>query len=370
MKVVHIVFETPKPSGSGAVLRNHGLLLSLQRQGETSTITVQDYFATGKKHPIRKRSFIEAALPEDIVADIVQRVSIAKPDLVLVEGVYLADIAYALIDRGFRTIIDMHNVESQLLKETDISKKPCRARIFYNGRWARAGKAEADLAASANGIWVCSKADANRLGRIMAADNSISIVPNPIPNWCLDADPIKIQPGTRALFVGHLGYHPNIRAVKRLVNGIHPAIRGKLPSATLGICGRAPGKKLRKLVQSAPHVKLVINPQDLSPIYAQATVAIMPLDTGGGTRLKVLEALALGLPIVASAKAVEGLNMVEGETYLAASSDAEFADCVYRLAIDEDLRSRMIKNGQNFVHNHHGSKAMDNAVLAALSIRA
>ena len=104
-------------------------------------------------------------------------------------------------------------------------------------------------------------------------------------------------------------------------------------------------------------------------MYADATVAVIPLNIGGGTRLKILEALALGIPVVASAKAAEGLNLVPEETHLEAETNDEFAAMVHRIATDHSLRARLKKTGREFAQTHHGKTAIDRAIMVALQLQ-
>lgn len=369
MKLMFIVFEMPKFNGSGAVLRNYALQTSLSRLGQLTTVTVQEYIKTGKAHPRRKPSFIEADLSEAIVANVVRRVTEADSDLVIVEGIYLADISRALRALNHRVVVDMHNVESALLKEIDIACKGWWAHVLYRARWAKAKAAEVRLMECISEAWVCSEQDATRLSRIASRALPIKVVQNPIPAWCNDAAPSRELSGIKLLFVGHLGYRPNIRAVERLIQHIHPAIRHVSPDASLDICGRSPGKKLMRLCQQSPNTRLIVNPEDLGPIYADATVAVIPLNIGGGTRLKILEALALGIPVVASAKAAEGLNLVPEETHLEAETNDEFAAMVHRIATDHSLRARLKKTGREFAQTHHGKTAIDRAIMVALQLQ-
>lgn len=369
MKLVHVMFEPPSPEGSGRNLRDYALGLSLSRLGPSSTMIVQDHFSSEKRYPGRKRSFIEADLPREIVEDITRRIARENPDLVVVEGVYLADIAWRLLSIGQKVIVDMHNLESALLREDDIARRGWRARLFYRRRWKEAEAAEKRLAPRVAGVWVCSHQDAALLRAAVGEAVSIDVIPNPIPAWCGKAE-ISSPPepwSVRALYVGHLGYRPNIRAAERLIRTIHPQLKQVFPDAGLDICGRSPGKKLQKLASGIPGLRLTGDPADLAPFYARATVALIPLREGGGTRLKVLEAMALGVPVVATAKAVEGLELVPGETYLAAETDADFVAAVKQLAADAPLRAGLIGAAHRYVRAHHDQHALDAAVRTSLA---
>lgn len=369
LKIAHIVFEAPRPDGSGAALRNHALGLCLAELGTFTSVVMQDYFPDGKRHPDRRRSFIEANIPAATVDDVARRIAACGADLVVVDGVYLADIARRLVAKGGQVIVDMHNVESSLLKEVDLARRPWRAALFYRQRWARAVAAEKDLAQAVAGFWVCSKSDADLMRAIVGTSSAIAIVPNPVPGWCATAAQASSAApwSVRALFVGHLGYRPNIVAASRLIRQMLPRIRDAFPGSILTICGRAPGKALQKLAAGRVGLRLIGDPVDLAPFYRDATVAVIPLTEGGGTRLKVLEAMAMGLPVVATSKSVEGLNLLAGQTYLAAETDADFVEAIGRLAESEELRGSFSAEGRRFVAAHHSQQALNMAVSAALS---
>jgi polysaccharide biosynthesis protein PslH len=369
LKIAHIVFEAPRADGSGAALRNHAVGLGLAGMGEICVIVMQDYFRDGKRHPARRRSFLVADIPADVTDDVAQRIAVFEADMVVVDGVYLADIAHRFVNDGGHVILDMHNVESVLLKEIDLARRKWRALLLYRRRWARAALAEKAIAESVAGIWVCSAPDAGLVRDIVGHGKAIDVIPNPVPGWCAAAAQAPgAEPwGVRALFVGHLGYRPNIVAVSRLMRRIMPRVRTAYPDAVLTICGRAPGKDLQKLAKDASGVRIIGNPDDLAPYYRDATVAVIPLTEGGGTRLKVLEAMALGVPVIATAKAVEGLELVAGQSYLAAETDADFVGAIARLTNDAPLRAAMTSEARRFVSVHHRQHAVDAAIVTAIA---
>src|SRR5690606_20448151 len=94
------------------------------------------------------------------------------------------------------------------------------------------------------------------------------------------------------------------------------------------------------------------NPPDLRPAYAQARMAVMPLLDGGGTRIKVLEALTVGCPIVATAKAVEGLGLLPDVHYLEANASDEFIAAIQRIYSDSALARRLVAQGKKFAEDH------------------
>ena len=366
MKIAHVVFESPFLHVSGAAHRNRAIGLSLANLGDVSTTIIEDHLTEERRIPKRKRSHVEARLPAELTTSIAHQISLQMPDLVVVDGIFLSDIATRIASMGHRVIVDMHNVESALLEEIDRDRRGWRARLFYRGRWRRARAAEAALARTVSGIWACSTRDAELLRDISGQATRISVVPNPVPDWALNSVPPKACSEARYIFVGHLNYRPNLNAAIRLIERIHPLIQAAIPDAHLVVCGRTPGDRLRGLAEAAQGVTIEGDPPDLSEHYARASAALIPLSEGGGTRLKVLEALALCVPVIATAKATEGLGLKPGQTHLAAETDEDFVQAARRLKEDPALREKLVEQGRAFVEAHHSYPAISRAVEVAV----
>jgi glycosyltransferase involved in cell wall biosynthesis len=114
-------------------------------------------------------------------------------------------------------------------------------------------------------------------------------------------------------------------------------------------------------------VEIIANPPDLAPILERAEIAVFPLRSGSGTRIKALEAMAWGLPVVATARAVEGLAMVEGVHFSRAETPAEFAAAIALLAGDADLCARRAAAGRDLVASRYTEAVIHAAVSAALA---
>lgn len=367
MRFLHIVPERPLANGSGAQLRAHALSRALTAHGQVITLALSEILDSAGLRPTRARSFIEADLPETVLRDILHRLQPVPEDVAIVEGVHLSAVARRLCAEGLRVILDAHNVESDLLRQTDLARRPWLARLTRRRRWHRAEKAERTLLGLVPAVWACSQLDAERMQRLAPGMSPPRVLPNPVPDWCLAAGHLPRGDGVKALFVGHLGYRPNLVAAGRLVRNILPALRRSEPDARLTLAGRAPHPSLHRLLAAAPPgLTLIADPTDLAPVYAQATMALIPLSEGGGTRIKALEAMSLGLPVVASAKAVEGLDLVPGRQFLLAESDAEFVNAALRLSRTPALRDDLAGAARDFALRHHGPSAIETAVTHAL----
>ena len=269
-----------------------------------------------------------------------------------------------------RIVVDFHNVESLLLKQQDRARFPKWLRplssLVNRRRWRRARETDMLVAAQADRIWVCSQVDAARLGS-MKAGLDIDVIANLSPIEPEQDRLARRSAPSRFLFIGHLGYAPNKRAVRFLVKNVMPRLRGRLDGARLIVAGYRPNERLLRLLRRSSDVEVHGSPSDLAPLYEGATVFVAPLFEGGGTRIKILEAACMGLPIVASALAVEGLGFVPGTHYVRAETATEFASRLVALSGDEMQRRTIARQAMQHVGEQFTQEAITSAIAASLS---
>lgn len=361
----------PQAVQSGAALRNSALHHAISAFADTTTIHVQSYDTDPAWHPKRGPSFVGATLGPDRLNKIIADVLATKPDIVSVEGVYLGEIVFALREHNIPVILDMHNIESDLRKQIDRHKGGPLAQALapfrYRSRWAAAQSYECQVARAASAIWLCSRADKERLSNLAPDLRQLDVVPNPAPKL-ENRDEGSAHWVPHILFVGHLSYEPNVEAVLRLTKEIFPALRSHFPQACLTLAGRTPHRAIASIAAVTEGLELLANPPDLAPIYAAANLTIVPLRTGGGTRLKILEAMAYGVPVVASAKAVEGLDLTPGEEFLLADDNQSYVNAVKRFSSDPSIRSTICRAAQNYIQRAHSPNAIRSAVGASLAL--
>jgi glycosyltransferase involved in cell wall biosynthesis len=211
---------------------------------------------------------------------------------------------------GGRRLIIAHNVES-LIWRRYYETEPGRLRRWYIKRqWRKFERFERRALASADQAVAVSATDAALLAgqfgvtRVCVVDNGVDT------NW--------FRPGggfgdpRRILFLGSLDWRPNLDAVDQLLTRVFPAIRAAVPDARLWLVGRHPPDCLRRQVFAAPGVELHADVADVRPFLNGAGVLAVPLRIGGGSRLKILEALACGVPVVSTRVGAEGLCLEPG----------------------------------------------------------
>jgi len=145
---------------------------------------------------------------------------------------------------------------------------------------------------------------------------------------------------TNLVFVGSMSYMPNVDAAEFFVRDVLPLIAAEVPEVTLSIVGARPAASVQRLAAD-PHVRVTGLVDDVRPYYAAAAAAIVPLRIGGGVRMKILESMALGVPILSTRVGAEGLGLTDGSDLLLADTPADLAAAAIRLLRDPRLRERL-----------------------------
>jgi glycosyltransferase involved in cell wall biosynthesis len=152
----------------------------------------------------------------------------------------------------------------------------------------------------------------------------------------------------RILFVGSMDYHANIDGAIDFARSVWPLVHGHKPEFVFTIVGRNPTPVVRHL-SSISAVEVTGSVKDVRPYYREAIVAVVPLNVGGGSRLKILEAMAVGVPVVSTVRGAEGLAVKHDDNIFLVDRLEQFADAVIQVADDERLRERLIAGGRKLV---------------------
>jgi polysaccharide biosynthesis protein PslH len=186
---------------------------------------------------------------------------------------------------------------------------------------------------------------------IQGEEPRVEIVPNGVdcqhnqPGWALP------RPDT-LIYNGALTYSTNFDAMRWFLAEIYPGIQREVGNVSLTITGNTSGVRLIDLqLDDSVHLSGYVD--DIRPVIASAAACVVPLRQGGGTRLKILEAMALGTPVVSTSKGAEGLDVTPGHDILIADEPAEFADRVIHLVRDATLRDRLIRNARHLVETRY-----------------
>ncbi len=249
---------------------------------------------------------------------------------------------------GRPVIYNAHNLESSFRHELQGSGWTLRRIASRRALAAFERKVLSRFAES----WMVSEADmAGALELCPSARPRLRLVPNVV-------DVAAIRPvhrasdAARAIFVGSFSYPPNRAALRFLLDEVMPRLWSKLPQATLTIVGGGLGEPPSR----DPRVEALGYVEDLDAIYEEASCAVVPLLQGGGTPLKLIEALAHGLPVVATPRAAAGLQLQDGRHCLIAERPQAFADAMER-AMRQDA-AELAANGRRLVEQRYSIEAL------------
>ncbi|NOZ27939.1 MAG: glycosyltransferase [Chloroflexi bacterium] len=255
-----------------------------------------------------------------------------------------------------RIVFDDHNAEYVLQQrafQTDI-RRPRRwiAAAYSLVQWQKLRRYERIVCRHADAVAAVSQADAAALKRL-SPDLHPAVIPNGVD--LQSYDPHRVQPrdlGAHALvFTGKMDFRPNVDAVRWFMP-VLSRVRESMPDARFFIVGQKPHPSLSKLAQN-PAVEVTGWVPDTRPYIAGATVYVIPLRVGGGTRLKVLEAMALGKAIVSTRLGVEGFDVADGRELRLADTPEAFARAIVELLSDDEQRARLGATARRFVEKRY-----------------
>ncbi|GAB4524235.1 MAG: glycosyltransferase family 4 protein [Anaerolineales bacterium] len=209
-----------------------------------------------------------------------------------------------------------------------------------------------------------SDVERERIQRVVPAAPPIEVVPNGVDTRHYQGD--FAPPEEDALiYNGALTYQANFDAMAYFLREIYPLVRARRPKAHLRITGKTMGVPVERLPLDEG-VTLTGYLEDIRPAVARAWVTVVPLRVGGGTRLKILESLALGTPVVSTSKGAEGLDLEDGKHLLIADNPQDFSAAVLRLLEDPELRARLAAQGRARVRQHYDWAQIGEQLLTGL----
>ncbi|MBN2500159.1 MAG: glycosyltransferase [Anaerolineales bacterium] len=198
---------------------------------------------------------------------------------------------------------------------------------------------------------VVSENEAELVRSVLTKDHPIAVIPNGFEVDKHIGQSVTKEPFSM-IYSGALSYSANFDAVAYFLAEIFPLIRREYPQAKLYVTGKLDGVPVEQLPQQ-DGVEFTGYVEDIQSKVAESMVCVVPLRVGGGTRLKVLEALALETPIVSTTKGVEGLEASDGKEVLISDDPQGFAHAVGRLFDDRELYEKLARNGRSLVEAHY-----------------
>lgn len=271
---------------------------------------------------------------------------------------YLDDMA-----QSAATVLDHHNIESHMLLRRAENEPSWLKRIYYGREGALVEAFEKRYCPQFSLNITCSDIDTDRLKDISPASQVLTI-PNGVDLGYFIPQGLEKQ-SQKLVFVGTLNWYPNIEAVLYIANELWPRLKKKFPNISIDIIGANPPAEIKEIAKVDNSFRVLGFVDDIRPYIESAAVYLCPIRDGGGTKLKVLDAMALGAPMVAHPIACEGISVVDREDVLLAESTDEFIERVSELLESEALRKHLSVNARALIEKSYGYEAIGKQLSTA-----
>ena len=404
MEVLHLTTEPPYfPGGSGGATRQFFLLARLVERGHRVRVLAPETPARREQsrldercagagielHVIERderrgreaaRAFLRdprtvgAAFTQpwhawrgslflpDVRARLRELLAARLPDVVTVDHDHLAHWGSMPELAGLPRVLSTHNASWCYYARRAQRRGPhvSRARDAVEAR--RAARLVRRWAPVYERVVATSSLDAERFAAVV--DRPIDVVHNGADFATFLPTPPLERPPT-AVFTGTLSHPPNVHGIVWFVREVWPLVRAQLPDARFRVVGREATPAVREAT-AVPGVELVGAVPDIRPWLAESTIAVVPLHDGGGTRLKIAEALACGRAVVSTTIGAEGLDLEPGRHLLVADAPDAFATATIRALTDPALRARLARDGREEARRRYAWQSLGDCYAAAL----
>jgi sugar transferase (PEP-CTERM/EpsH1 system associated) len=236
-------------------------------------------------------------------------------------------------------VLFTHNVEATIWRRHyQVAANPLWKATSWL-EWQKMEAAERRYLRLADQVLTVSDADRDAFSPFVEA-GKLTVIPTGVDVEYFQ--PMLAEEAANSLvFIGSMDWLPNEDAIVYFVDSILPLIKQQCPEVSLEVVGRSPSRKLQALANREKSMRLTGRVEDVRPFVARGSVCIVPLRIGGGTRLKIFEAMAMSKAVVSTSVGAEGLPVLTGENILLADTPHDFAQCVVSLLRDSNARKRL-----------------------------
>ncbi|HUN65097.1 MAG TPA: glycosyltransferase family 4 protein [Bacteroidota bacterium] len=372
MNILYIIPYCPVPPMFGGALRTAHVIGQAARRHQVTILTIgwpgddrklQNYFHLPpenvrvvprhwtRRHRraaqgfslLTRHSFFHMlasnARMQRVIAEVLRE---RKFDIIQVE---FSPMGQYTLDADAVKILDSHNVEYDNFRRMWLKNRSFLKRIHYRFEYKKFYREEIESCSKFDLMFVTSSRDKEILDGDVPAVPKI-VVPNGVDSSYFTATGEPFEPHS-IVFTGAMSYLPNHDGIHYFMEEVFPLIEQVHPDARVYIVGSKPPPAITRLARKNVVVTGFV--EDVRPFVRKSSVYVVPLRMGSGTRLKILEALSMKIPIVTTSIGCEGINVRNDETAMIADSPRQFADAVIDLFDNADRRKRLVSNGYDLV---------------------
>jgi len=269
-------------------------------------------------------------------------------DIVQVE---FSQMGYYHLPPSSINVLDQHNVEAEILHHNYLSERASFRKLCSYFEWKKFMSDEIAICNKFSACLATSDLDKATIAKSLPSTD-IHVIPNGVDSKYFQPDPSVLPEKNVILFTGTINSFPNTDGLKFFLKEIFPLIQQELPTVQFIIAGKNPPQAIENYARQ-PNITVTGYVKDMRTCFTKASAVVVPLRIGGGTRLKILEAMAMGVPVVSTAIGAEGLEVVHGENILIADEPSEFAQEVIHLIRNKVLQKKLVNNGRQLIETKY-----------------
>jgi glycosyltransferase involved in cell wall biosynthesis len=274
-------------------------------------------------------------------------------DLVICD--FLAPSLNVPDDLGVPVVLFQHNVEAMIWqRHAEVRTNPL-GRAYFREQWRRMARFERQECRRFDRVIAVSRKDAEVMQQEYGVAGAVDVPTGVDTDYFRPSGEVETE-GRNMVFTGSMDWLPNEDGIRWFVDEVLPLVHAQEPEATLTVVGRHPPAAMRQLAQRDSRVRVTGTVPDVRPHVERAALFVVPLRIGGGTRLKIYEAMAMERPVVSTTIGAEGLPVTDGHDIVLADSAADFAAAVVRLLRDPAERQAV---GQRAARKVRAENAWD-----------
>ncbi|MDD5020326.1 MAG: glycosyltransferase [Candidatus Omnitrophica bacterium] len=394
MNILFVAPRLPVPADTGAKIRTLNILKQIvaaghkvaflsfvfgpQKQGRAeleklgcrvAVVPHEDCLGPGaviqalmKRLPLSAAKYRVSAMAREIVRMIKEE----KIDMVHFDHIHMGQ--YADVCPGKPTVVDEHNVECLILKRLYGRERNHLKKAIYHREYMLMAALERRICKKAFRVFVVSEEDKRNLQEAAGGGVRAEVIPNgvDVEYFRPPVDQAACRPEDSLVFTGSMDWLPNSDALEYFCRDVLPLIWQKKPDVAFYVVGKNPGPSILKLGQADKRIIVTGSVADVRPYVERAKVFVVPLRIGGGTRLKILEAMSMRKAIVSTTLGAEGIEIRDGQNIVLADTPQDFADKVCRLLDDESERSVLGESGRELVKERYDWRVVGRKLNEAL----
>jgi glycosyltransferase involved in cell wall biosynthesis len=381
MKILYLTQLFPFPPVCGGTIRSHNIIKHLGRHHDLTMVSFVRRHPTAEQMdearsvcrevlfvPIHRSnvanlkcaaSSLLCRSPFIVTRDSVETmrrlvddlVRTGRFDLIYVDHLQMAQ--YVVGKRCCPKVLDEHNVEWRIIERVAKTDRYSAKGVFAELEWRKLQKWELQACEDFDMVLTVTYHDRQTLCRENPKLKSVRCLPIGVDFDCFPR--IELRPDARDIVsIGTMSWPPNIDAVLHFARSIYPDIRRQSAGVRFVIAGSNPPASIEALAKRDDSVEVTGFVKDIADVASRAAAFVVPLRSGSGMRVKILNAMAMGLPVVTTSVGCEGIGAEHKRHLLIADGTRDFADAVVRLLSDFDLRKHLGEAGRQFAVQNYG----------------